>query len=960
MNWTVLKSIFWRDFVSYFSNPTGYVFICVFVMLSALAAFWPPEFFSNNLANLDQLNQWLPFILLVFIPAITMSIWAEERRQHTDELLLTLPASDTDVVFGKYLAAVAIYTVALLFSMFSIYLVFAYGLGSPDGGLFVGSFIGYWFIGLAMLAIGMVASFLTSNLTVGFTLGMIFNLPLAMFGVADWIVKNPALAQAIKRWSATEQFGDFARGVISISGISYFVMITVVMLYISMVLIGRRHWGGREEDESMWAHYLARALGLVAIAVGVNMFFSYHNSLRADITSERLNSLSSSTKKLVNELQADEGVKTIKIDAYVSPQMPAEYAAHKLNLLSTLTELSSMSGGKIQVDVHEIDNFSEEAATAEKAYGIEPREVRATVRGAPEVEEIFLGAAFSSGLDRVVIPFIDKGIPIEYELVRSICTVANQKRKRLGVLKTDVQLFGGFSMQGPTDESQMIEELKKQYDVVEVDPSRPITEKYDVLLAVQPSGLSPEAMVHFVEAVKAGQPTAVFEDPFPWPGLYPDVVGTAQPKRPAGGMMGGMFGGGGGPPQPKGDISQLWKLLGVEMIGDEIVWQDFNPLPELGPFVQPEWLFIDQGLAEAGHGTLHPFDPNDEISRGMQQVLFLMAGSLRPASDSKHEFSRLAVTGRNSGTISFQEMDMAVRMGRQLGVRRNMTEEAYIVAARVTGNVTADAGLYLSDGDEQQDDGKGGDQDSSTGEAASAAGNEPANPTSTTADPLAGKAPEKTPINAVVVADIDWIAPVIFEIRAIGQNPDLVADFNFQNVTFVLNILDSLAKDERFIELRKRMPGHRILTKIEDATEEHRKKSLDEQMKWYDEASKDIETAREDFSKKIAELENRTDLDPRARMQILERERIRLQKTRDVNISRSEKERDQSVKQSKRELASKIRSVQDRYKLLAVLLPPILPVLLAFFVFFHRRKAEQEGVDTRRLRYGRAQEEVAA
>jgi ABC-2 type transport system permease protein len=274
--------------------------------------------------------------------------------------------------------------------------------------------------------------------------------------------------------------------------------------------------------------------------------------------------------------------------------------------------------------------------------------------------------------------------------------------------------------------------------------------------------------------------------------------------------------------------------------------------------------------------------------------------------------------------------------------------------------------MYLSGDDEKDkaggsgaaDDGKGADQENAT--AASADGNETAKLDSATADPLAGKAPEKTPINAVLVADIDWIAPVIFEIRAMGQNADLVADFRFQNVTFVLNILDSLAGDKRFIDLRKRMPGHRILTKIEDATEEQREKSLEDQMKWVEEAQQDIDKAREDFSKKIAELENRPDLDPRVRRQILERERIRLQRIRDVNITRSEKERDRKEKQSERELASQIRSVQDRYKLLAVLLPPIPPILLAFFVFFHRRKAEQEGVDTRRLRYGRTEEDADA
>ena len=136
-----------------------------------------------------------------------------------------------------------------------------------------------------------------------------------------------------------------------------------------------------------------------------------------------------------------------------------------------------MSGGKIVVDVHQIENFSEDATLAERTYGIEPRSVTSINNGVRGSEEVFFGVAFSSGLDKVVIPFIDRGIPVEYELVRSICTVAGQQRKKLGVLKTDAQLFGGFSMQGPTEESQIITELKKQYDVAEVDPAKPITQE---------------------------------------------------------------------------------------------------------------------------------------------------------------------------------------------------------------------------------------------------------------------------------------------------------------------------------------------------------------------------------------------------------------------------------------------------------------------------------------------------
>jgi len=918
MNFHVLKAIFKRDFISYFSNPTGYVFICVFVVLSAAAAFWPPEFFGNNLANLDQLSRWMPFILLVFIPAITMSTWAEERRQGTDELLLTMPASDLDVVVGKYLAGLAIFSVSLWFSMFSIYLIFSWGLGWPDSGLFIGTYIGYWFIGLAMLSIGMVASFLTNNLTVGFIFGMIFNLPLALFGVADWIIRDPGFAQAIKRWSAAEQFADFERGVISLSGISYFLMIVIVMLYLSMVLIGRRHWRGGEDGDSMWGHYFLRALSLVVLAVGVNVLLSHVSLARWDATKEKLNSLSDKSVQLINQLRKDDNVPPIKIDAYVSPQVPAEYAALKRNFISSLQELESLGGGKIQVDVNQIENFSKQATLAERTYGIEPREVDTNMGGSRKREEIYLGAAFTCGLDKVVIPFIDKGIPIEYELVRSIATVAQQERKKLGVLKTDVELFGGFSMQGQTAESRLVTELKKQYDVVEVDPTNPITERFDVMLAVQPSSLTPEKMDNFVAAVRAGQPVAIFEDPFPLPQFFPNVVGTGQPKRPPGGMM-GMFNR--QPPEPKGDINQLWKLLGVKFIADEIIWQDYNPYKRAQSFIDPQWIFVDEG-----NGAVQPFNPDNEISEGMRQVLFLIAGGWQPDNDSKLDFTALAVTGSQTGTINYMDFEMQMRGG-PMSPRRVLTRESYIVAAEVSGTAETEDDLFISAT-------PGADEEEVQEET-------------------------ESNIRAVLVADIDWIAPVIFMLREIGQEEEMLINWNFQNVAFVLNILDHLAEDKRFIDIRKRDRTHRILTKIEEATEDYREKSLQQTNDFVAEAREQIEAAGNEFQQKIDEIEARTDLDPTAKRQLLEITRQRLERIRDVKIARLEKDRDRKVRQSERDRDLAIRGVQSRYKTYAVLLPLIPPALVAFFVFFHRRKSEREGVSKSRLRYGSPVDEQA-
>jgi len=942
-----------RNFFGYFMNPTGYVFLCLFVLLSSFCAFWPNEFFAANLASLHQLNAYLPYVMLVFIPAITMSIWSEERRQGTDELLLTMPADDFDVVIGKYLAAVAIYSCSLLFAQISQYAVLVLlTLGELDTGLLCATYFGYWLTGLAMISIGMVASFLTRNLTVGFILGALFNAPLVFFRFADVIVPGRKAAQMIGSWSIATKFDDFGKGMISLSSVSYFGMIVVVGLYVSMVLIGSRHWWGGRDGTSLIGHYCTRILSLIVIAIGLTATFTYHD-WRHDLTRGQVSSLSPDTVRILKNL---EPANPIYIDAYIGAQIPKEYVQTEYNLRSLLKEFASHSSD-VRVRLHDdLEPYSDQAVLAEQRFGILPQTVQTRARGAIKSEQVILGAAFTSGLEKVVVPFFDYGISVEYELIRSINTVARSRRPKLGVVRTDAQLFASPSFQGgqfrTLPQQLAIDEWQKQYDVEQVDPETPIEiGKYDALVVAQPSAMSPEGLENLLAAIRAGQPTAIFEDPMP---EFIGAPGTGEPRQGQNPMM-GMMGGQG--PQPKGDITRLWDLLGIIVPSDpgggmggpqpKLAWQTYNPYPKLQlEGITDQWVFASPDA----EGGLESINREHEITSGLREILFPTPAPIQQRPSSDLEFTSLIKTAPQAGTISLNAYRENMRSPGMIKLVQGEPKGEQVLAAAIRGELPKSKELLSETSAEgpAKDRTKDGSDTAKDAAAKEHGGKENG----------ASKG-----INVVYVADLDVMASVFLQLRARpGDDPDRI-QWKFENVTFLLNVIDHLAGEKDYIGIRKHRPMYYSLRHVEAQAEGARLDETQKQFAFQAEfdsalakAESDLNSAVRGFQDRYDELVKKQrageDIDPdeiRVGLQTLQAQqelanRRIAQKRREL-----ERQRDREIKEIRRSTDRAVADIQDKYKLGAVILPPLPPLLIGIVVFTRRRLREREGISRSRL-----------
>ena len=888
----VLGAIFRRNFLAYFTNPAGYVFITLFVLVCSWAEFWQPVFFANNLANLDPLNQWMPYILLFFVPAITMSAWAEERRQGTEELLLTLPARDVEVVLGKYFAAVGIFTVALAFLALGHVPILAY-LGEPDLGVLAATFLGYWLMGGMLIALGMVASILSGNVTVAFILGAVF----CAVPVFAQLLGSPTAGSTrrlVEGLSLSEQFRDFGAGVVPLSGVVYFVALAAGMLYLNMVLLGRRNWAGGPDSGRRWLHLLARIAAVVVALLSLDVIVAKTlGAWRADATEEQVHTLSSTSIRLIKKIPSD---RPVFIQAYLSPEVPREYVQTRRDLIDALKEYAAIAGNRIRLNIVETERYSQAARDAEKRFGILPKAVPTFNDARQSSTEITLGVAFSSGLEEVVIPFFDRGLPIEYELTRSIRVVSGTKRKKVGILGTDAKLLGGLDFQTFAQEREwaVVTELKKQYEVTQIAAEVPIPTDLDALLVAQPSSLPQRGIDNLSKYVMGGGPTVLLIDPLP---ISDPALAPREPRRPPG--PGGMFGGS-PTPEPKGDLKPLLARIGLDWPDIEVVWNFYNPHKQW-PEIVPDNVFISRGATRDAFG-------DDPASLGLQEVVFPFPGMIRPAVDARTEFVPLLRTDDLGGMISSEEFFSRSMFEANRGMPRVPGLQSYVIAARIQGILPPPL-------------------------------------------PAVGEPPAESPKGAearvIAIADLDFITDAIFDLR---KRPREAMDtLEFDNVAFMLNCVDEMAGDDSFIPLRRRRAKHRTLTAVEAQASKYVDKAEDEARQADDKAKEELRIAQDRLDKQIEAIRSNKELDERTKETTVRfRQQVETQKL-DVAKAEIEDRKRRSIEEARADREQSIQRIQNSIRAAALILPPLPALLLGGLVFFTRIRGENRGASPNRL-----------
>ncbi len=234
-------SIARRELTSYANSPAAYIFVAFFLLATLTLFFFVGRFFASDSTNLRGLFAAMPIAFVILVPALTMRLWAEERRQGTYELLVTMPFTETELVAGKYLATMALVAITLGLTLPVPFFVSLFG--TVDPGQVAGEYLGALFMASACAAVGQFVSAKSGNQIAAFFLGVLVLLALTFANQLNvWLSLPGPLADAINYVSTAFHFESFVRGVIDTRDVGYFSLLTVLFLALTAKELVGRKW----------------------------------------------------------------------------------------------------------------------------------------------------------------------------------------------------------------------------------------------------------------------------------------------------------------------------------------------------------------------------------------------------------------------------------------------------------------------------------------------------------------------------------------------------------------------------------------------------------------------------------------------------------------------------------------------------------------------------------------------
>ena len=229
---------FKKEFSSYFTSPMAYIFLVVFGLVNGY--FFSNTFFLIGQSDLRSLFNIIPMVYLFFIPAITMGLIAKEKNLGTMEIICTLPIKEYEFVIGKYLAALALILIGLVFTIVHFFTLVSFGTNIDYGALFTG-YLGLFFAGAVYAAIGTFASSLFDNQVVAFIIGVFIVLMFFLFDKLLIFVPS-FMAGTIQYMSVDYHMSNMSRGVIDTRNIIYFVSVVGIFLFATVQSLSSRKW----------------------------------------------------------------------------------------------------------------------------------------------------------------------------------------------------------------------------------------------------------------------------------------------------------------------------------------------------------------------------------------------------------------------------------------------------------------------------------------------------------------------------------------------------------------------------------------------------------------------------------------------------------------------------------------------------------------------------------------------